>query len=139
MPCINFRQLHLRIHHQGNHEQVVHQPGSFAHVIVQGIIIQLAVADAGIALKALRIQRKGMVMTNRIHGTDARQDALPSAAEAGHDVMGTRTQANDTIRMSCRRVNPHYRAVRRCADGHQIVCQAVVIDHLNPVINPVCD
>ena len=117
--------------------QVRHKPRRFAHVVVERVVDELAVADARVAAQARGIERIGVVMTDAVHRADAGKDALAAAAETGHHMMRTRAQADHLVRARGLGVDAHVRAVRRRADGNEIRRVAVMVDDADAVENRV--
>ena len=134
MPGVNFRQLHFRVHHQIHHIQLGNHGRGLAHIVIEGIVLHLAVADAGIAHQAGRVQRIGMVVADGLHAADAGQDALASAAEARHNVVGAGAQTDHPVGVGGFGVDPHRGVVGRGTQIHQILRQTVVVHHPHPVV-----
>ena len=133
MPREDRGQLHLGVHHQADHEQVLHQARRLAHVVVERVVDQLAVADARVAAQAGRVECVGVVMADGLHAADAGQYALAPAAEARHDVVRRRAQADHLVRLRRQRVDPDRGIVRGGAQVDQVGRIAIVIDHAHPV------
>ena len=75
-----------------------------------------------------------MVLLDGLHGGDAGQDALASAAEARHHVLGGRAQSNH-LAAHRQRVHHHIGAPAGGAQINKVVGQAVVVHHPHPVID----
>ena len=133
----NGSQAHLCVHDKIDHKQVFHQTGGFAHILVQGIALQNAIAHGGVRAQGCGIQGKGMVVKDGLPAADTGQDALASAAEAGHHMMCCRAEADDHIRQGRSAIDGDRRAVGRCAEVDKILRFAVVVFHGDPVVNGV--
>ena len=135
MPRENRAQLHLRVHDEIHHEQVRQHRRRFAHVLVQGISLQHAVSDLRIRAQRVGIERVGVVVANCLQPAHTGKDALASAAEACHDMMGARAKTDHKIRCRDGMIDPHGRIVRGRAEVDKILCLAVVVFDLHAVKN----
>ena len=138
MPGENRVQLHLRVHDEVHHEKVRQHRGGLAHVLVQGVAGQNAVSDFGVRAQRLGVQRIGMVVADGLKTADAGEDALASAAEARHDMMRARAEADDKIGRRDGFIEPDGRIVRGRAEVDKVLCLTIVVLHAHLVKNTVC-
>ena len=93
----NGGKLHLGVHHEVDDEEIFHQPRRLAHILVQRVALQNAVADGGVGAQLRRVEREGVVVEDGLAPADARQDALASAAEARHHMMRHRAETDHEV------------------------------------------
>ena len=138
MPGENRVQLHLRVHDEVHHEKVRQHRGGLAHVLVQGISGQNAVSDFGVRAQRLGVKRIGVVVADGLKTADPGEDALSAAAEARHDMMRARAEADDKIGRRDGFIEPDRRIVRGRAEVDKVLCLAIVVLDTHLVKNVAC-
>lgn len=133
----NGGKLHLGVHHEVDDEEIFHQPRRLAHILVQRVALQNAVAGGGVGAQLRRVEREGVVVEDGLAPADARQDALASAAEARHHMMRHRAETDHEVGLGRRAVDGDRRAVRRGAEIDKVFRFAVVVLDLDAVVDRV--
>ena len=104
----------------------------------RGLPVRTPFPILGFERSAFRVRRIGVVVANGLKAADAGENALSAAAEARHDMMRARAEADDKIGRRDGFIEPDRRIVRGRAEVDKVLCLAVVVLDTHLVKNTVC-